>query len=68
MTSQLKDPDLVCLYISLKKYLFCQLITSKKTLGKEWKKNLEVVWDWVSKLISTYDYYAMDGNRLKKRS
>ena len=26
-----------------------------------------MVWDWVFKLMSTYDYYAIDYNRLEKR-
>ena len=26
-----------------------------------------MVWDWVSKLIYTYNYYAMDFNRLEER-
>ena len=42
-TSQLKDPDLVCLYTDLEKYPLSQVITSKKILRKDWEKNSEVV-------------------------
>ena len=67
ITSQTKDPDLVRLYTDLGEYLLSQVITSKETLEKEWENNLEEVWDWVSKLISTYDFYTMDCNRLEER-
>ena len=40
---------------------------SKETLGNRWEKNPEMIWDWVFKLISTYNYYAIDFNRLEKR-
>ena len=67
ITSQPEDPDLVCLYIDLNKHLLSQVITSIENLGKELKKNPEVVWDWFFKLISTYDYYTIDYNKLGKR-
>ena len=65
--SQLEDSDLVHLYTNLEKYLYREIITCKKTLGKESKKNPEVIWDWVSKLINNYDYYAINYNRLEER-
>ena len=43
ITSQLEDPDLVCLYTDLKEHLLSQIITSKETRGKKWEKNPEVV-------------------------
>ena len=67
ITSQPKDPDLIHSYTNLQEHPLSQVITSKEILEKEWEKNREVVWDWVSKLMSTYDYYAMDYNRLEKR-
>ena len=67
ITSQPEDPDLVRPYTDLEEHPLSRVITSKETLGKEWEKNPEEVWDWVSKLISTYDYYAMDCNRLEER-
>ena len=67
ITSQQKDLDLVRPYTNLEEHPLSQIITSKKTLRKEWEKNTEEVWDWVSKLMSTYDYYAMDCNRLEER-
>ena len=45
ITSQLEDPDFVHPYTDLKEYPFSRVITSKETLGKEWEKNREVVWD-----------------------
>ena len=41
ITSRPEDPDLICPYINLDKYLLSQVITNIKTLGKKWKKNLE---------------------------
>ena len=67
ITSQPEDPDLVYPYKNLEKHLLSRVITSKKTLGKEWEKNLEEVWDWVSKLMSTYDYYVIDCNELEEK-
>ena len=67
ITSQPKDPDLVRPYTDFEEHPLSWVITSKKTLGKEWEKNLEEVCDWVSKLMSTYNYYAMDCNRLEER-
>ena len=67
ITSQPEDPDLVRPYTDLEEHPLSRVITSKETLGKEWEKNPEEVWDWVSKLMSTYDYYAMDCNRLEER-
>lgn len=65
--SQPEDLDLVRPYIDLKKHPLSWVIISKETLGKKWEKNLERVWDWVFKLMSTYDYYAIDSNRFQER-
>ena len=43
--SQLEDPDFVRPYTNFEKHLLSKIITSKKTLGKEWEKNPEVVWN-----------------------
>ena len=67
ITSQLKDLNLVRPYIDLKKHQLSQVITSKKTLEKEWKKNSEVISDWVSKLMSTDNYYIIDCNKPEER-
>lgn len=40
---------------------------SKNTLRKKWEKNLKVVWDWVSRQMSIYNYNKIDSNRLEKR-
>ncbi len=61
-----ENPNLVRLYTDLKEYLFSQIIMSKETLGKEWEKNPEVVWNWGFKLMSTYDYYTINCNKLEK--
>ena len=45
ITPQPEDPDPVCLYTDLEKHPLSQVITSKETLGKEWEKNPEEVWD-----------------------
>ena len=45
ITSQPEDPDLIRPYTDLEEHPLSRVITSKETLGKEWEKNPEEVWD-----------------------
>lgn len=43
------------------------IIISIETLRNKLKKDWKIIYDWISKLMSTYDHYAIDHNRLEER-
>lgn len=44
------------------------MITNIETLRKKQKKNSEKIWSSVFKLMTIYNYYLIDYNKLKKKS